>query len=77
MVHLGPGVYQSDPQKKKYGAAMGIAFGGNSDRKLDNTTPGVIGNPGPGTYKLNEKTTVNDKKPSPEFASKNYSRLSK
>ena len=34
---------------------MAAAFGSTDDRKLDNTNPSVVKNPGPGTY-LKEKS---------------------
>lgn len=56
--HLGPGTYAkaSEIQKKTFAGPMNAAFGSNDNRKLDNTTPGIVKNPGPGAYE--------DKKPS-------------
>ena len=42
-------------QKKAFSGPMSAAFGSNDNRKLDNTTPGIVKNPGPGAYE--------DKKP--------------
>ena len=55
MQNVGPGAYakgdESGVQAKKFGAALGPAFGANTNRKLDTTEPGVIPNPGPGAYR--------------------------
>mmetsp|Transcript_4768 Transcript_4768/g.6290 ORF Transcript_4768/g.6290 Transcript_4768/m.6290 type:complete len:83 (-) Transcript_4768:320-568(-) len=49
---------------------MVAAFGTTDNRKLDNTSPGVIPNPGPGTYVVPEKIeTSGEKKQSSVFAS--------
>ena len=56
---------------------MAAAFGGNTDRKLDNTTVGITANPGPGTYNSLSTPIKAKGEPSAVFASKNYSRISK
>jgi len=48
---------------------MVAAFGTTDNRKLDNTSPGVIANPGPGAYKPEERTEVSEKKPLSVFKS--------
>ena len=51
--HRGPGTYNLATERdksKQLGTALKSAFGTNETRKLDNTSPGVVENPGPNQY---------------------------
>lgn len=67
--NVGPGSYtkasESVVQPKKFGASLSAAFGSNSNRKLDNTSPGIIPNPGPGQYMFGLNTIDDGKNSNP------------
>lgn len=55
----GPGMYQL-PSETGNPESYKAAFGYNASRKLDNTEPGVLDNPGPNAYQSNLTIDVKD-----------------